>query len=193
MIEYKWVAQDKGGHIYFYNEKPTPSKVTNAHSEADCEEGIYPHNHEKHEPIKSWKKRCFDLSKFDYEIIKGKLIGIPKSAPEWLMKIKEIDIKAFDWIARRKDIDAICKQASLQAYPFSWDDTKQGWDYWDNLYNELEDRLATANRHPYADFLIAHINDRSVGVEYRPKGNTCWLKYNAHQDDIEFRIKPQEK
>lgn len=115
-----WIAQDKNGYIAKYGQIHKPNY--------DCIEWIGA-NHKyvfhANKTIKSWKKRCFDLNKFDYEIHRGKLIGIPKNAPRWLMNIKDIDIKAFDRITRRADIDDVCAADGL-TNAFKWSDTKQG-------------------------------------------------------------------
>ena len=129
--KFNWIAQDKNGNIEKYSNQSKLSK--------DCFEwfGSY-HEHVFHanKTIKSWKKRCFDLNEFDYDIHKGKLIGIPKNAPKWLMNIKEIDIKAFDRITRRADIDDVCAAPDLQS-AFRWDKTKQGEYYWSIINRKL--------------------------------------------------------
>ena len=129
--KFNWVAQDKNGDISEYRRNTKPYR--------DCEEwlgGFLYKVLEANKPIKSWKKRCFDLSKFDYEIHDGKLIGIPKNAPDWLLKIKEINIKAFDRITRRKDIEKICEKSSLVS-AFTWRVTKQGPEYWGKINKKL--------------------------------------------------------
>ena len=129
--KFNWIAQDNDGDIAVYIRDTKPSK-----GDEEWLGGFGEHVFFANKTIKSWKKRCFDLSKFDYEIHDGKLIGIPKNAPDWLLKIKEINIKAFDLITRRKDIDKICESSALDA-AFTWDMTKQGPEYWGKINKKL--------------------------------------------------------
>ena len=195
MTEYKYVAQDKDWFVFRYEHAPARNAVEWFDPDLiEAEET----RRDVYKPIKSWKKRCFDLSKFDYEIIEGKLIGIPKAAPEWMMILKDIDIKAFDWITRRKNIDDICKAESLMDGPFVLSKTKQGAEYWDNLHGQIEAYQAAQKeqpkRHPHADLMHLFAEDCSIKVEYFSDYDNCW------KDVIEpswfpeklYRIKPQE-
>lgn len=141
MTIFKYVAQDSDGQIFEHEERPKKDAT-----QWLCEDHYidsqktYKHNLDHKRSIKSWKSRCFNLEKFGYCIAYGKLIGIPKNCPDWLLRVKEIDIKAFDWITRGKckqrELEDILSSSSLTA-AFSFSETKQGSTYWNKINSQI--------------------------------------------------------
>lgn len=126
-----YVAQDKNGDVQFFKTMPRVCGIgreIQVTSEGASAEGV-----KGTRKVKSWKKRVFDLSKYDFEIYKGKLVGIPNNAPDWLMILKEIDMKAFDILTRDSRGYQHYSAAGSLEEAFSWHGSRQGWDYWNKL------------------------------------------------------------
>jgi len=71
--DYKWIAQDECGAIWFFNTKPEPMRAFNAFYAADNKRAeIGSHN-------PNWSDSLIDLGKEDYEIVDGILVRKPKA------------------------------------------------------------------------------------------------------------------
>lgn len=110
----------------------------------------------------------------------------------WLEKLDLIDKDAADWIRSER---ADCVDASDLDHAFTWRRTPQGQDYWEALYEKVQNFKETpvSKRHKHADLIIAwaegaeieHYSDSRE--EWRCVDEPYWY------DEAQYRVKPKTR
>ena len=89
-----------------------------------------------------------------------------------IQEIAMFDMDAACKLHKRKDNEDYSNTNSLSR-AIDWDETKEGFDYWNDVNDRLEARRK--NYHPHRDSMIEYANDKTIEIEYL-KNDGSWEK-----------------
>ncbi len=127
MSKWKWIAQDKDGGTFFYDEEPSKMSFGFLPNGKYLKQG-------KGQPNPNFKDTLINLETEDYEINDGILTRIPRKTKldKLIANVKKIDKKASKWM--NKNRNKLSNTYDLDVC-FDWDDCeKHDWYY---IHNEL--------------------------------------------------------
>ena len=92
-----------------------------------------------------------------------------------IQEIAMFDMDAAYKLHQRKDNQDYEDKDSLDTV-MHWRETEEGFDYWSDICDKLEER--SKNYHPHRDVMIELANDKTIGIEYL-KDDGLWAEYDG--------------